>query len=197
MSKGIPNATERAERMLTESFLTLKEAAAVLAPDTAVVARVLTDALKGGSKVLLCGNGGSAADAQHIAAELAGRLRRERPGLPAIALTVNASILTAVSNDYGYDLVFARQVEALGQAGDVLIGISTSASSPNVVRALIAARDNGLTTIGLTGRGGGDMEEHCDHILKAPASDTQRVQEVHMAIGHVICELVESELFGD
>jgi D-sedoheptulose 7-phosphate isomerase len=146
--------------------------------------------------VLLCGNGGSAADAQHIAAELAGRLRRERAGLPAIALTVNPSVLTAVSNDYGYEMVFARQVDALGRKGDVLIGISTSGTSPNVVRALEAARARGMATIGLMGERGGPMEAHCDVAVAAPSSDTQRIQEIHIVVGHAICEIVESELFG-
>ena len=156
---------------------------------------------KGGSLCRRCplkeqpyvgGNGGSAADAQHLAAELAGRLRRERRGLPAVALTVNSSILTAVSNDYGYDMVFARQVEALGRPGDVLVGISTSGSSPNIVRALEHGRAEGLTTVGFMGQRDGDMQKHCDLIVRAPSDDTQRIQEIHIAVGHAVCELVES-----
>jgi D-sedoheptulose 7-phosphate isomerase len=152
--------------------------------------------LRAGNKVLLCGNGGSAADAQHIAAELAGRLRLERGGLPAVALTVNPSVMTALANDYGYDMVFARQVEALAVRGDVLIGISTSATSPNVLRALEAARDRGVVTIGLAGRDPDEMAALCDHIIAVPDGDTQRVQEIHIAAGHAICEIVESTLFG-
>jgi D-sedoheptulose 7-phosphate isomerase len=145
--------------------------------------------------VLLCGNGGSASDAQHIAAELAGRLRMERRGLPAIALTVNPSILTALSNDYGYELVFARQVEALGQEGDVLVGITTSGGSANVIRALEAARKAGLRTVGLAGRNTVSMVGLCDHLISVQSEDTQRIQEIHIATGHAICEIVESELF--
>jgi D-sedoheptulose 7-phosphate isomerase len=184
----------RVAAMMRESADVHARAAETVARATAEAARAISEALDAGGKVLLCGNGGSAADAQHIAAELAGRLRRERRALPAIALTVNASVLTAVSNDYGYERVFARQVEALGRPGDVLVGISTSGGSPNVVRALTAARAAGLVTIGLTGEGGGAMEALCDHVVRAPSSDTQRIQEIHIAVGHAICEIVESGL---
>jgi D-sedoheptulose 7-phosphate isomerase len=187
----------RVESILREASEAHARAAATLGPVVAEAAGLALSALRGGAKVLLCGNGGSAADAQHIAAELAGRLRRERAGLPAVALTVNPSVLTAVSNDYGYEMVFARQVEAIGRQGDVLIGISTSGGSPNIVRALETARSMGLTTIGLMGERRGPMEAHCDVAVAAPSSDTQRIQEIHIAVGHAICEIVESELFGD
>lgn len=183
-------------RLLERSAAAFKEAAELISGDIAEVGDVVAEALAGGSKVMLCGNGGSAADAQHIAAELAGRLKRERRGLPAISLTVNASVLTAVANDYGYDRVFARQVEALGRPGDVLVGISTSGSSPNVVEALKTAKELGLVTVGLMGRTGGDMEPHCDHVIKAPADDTQRIQEIHIAAGHAVCEIAEDALFN-
>ncbi|MFH1865423.1 MAG: D-sedoheptulose 7-phosphate isomerase, partial [Candidatus Eisenbacteria bacterium] len=171
-------------------------AAESLPEAVAEAAVAVTDALRAGHKVLRCGNGGSAADAQHVAAELAGRLRLERGGLPAIALTVNSSVLTALANDYGYDMVFARQVEALGCRGDVLVGISTSGRSRNVVKALEAARAVGVVTVGLTGRDAGPMGELCDHLIAVPTDDTQRVQEIHIAAGHAICEIVESALFG-
>ncbi len=189
-------AAARVAEILRESAETHAKAAETLSEGAALVAAVVHDALEAGGKVLLCGNGGSAADAQHLAAELAGRLRRERRGLSAVALTVNASVLTAVSNDYGYEMVFARQVEALGRPGDVLVGISTSGSSPNVVRALEHGRAAGLVTVGLIGDRGGDMEAHCDHVLRAPSSDTQRIQEIHIAVGHAICELVEARIAG-
>ena len=185
------------QAILRESSEVHARAAATVADSAVAIAAVISDALDRGAKILLCGNGGSAADAQHIAAELAGRLRRERKALPALALTVNASVLTAVANDYGYESVFARQVEALGRPGDVLIGISTSGSSRNVVRALEAGRSAGLITVCLVGEEGGAAEEHCDHALRAPSVDTQRIQEVHIAVGHAICELVELRLVGD
>lgn len=186
----------RVREIFAESAAAHKAAAEALSGDVAEAAAVVTAALKNGRKVLLCGNGGSASDAQHIAAELAGRLRLEREGLPAIALTVNPSVMTALSNDYGYDMVFARQVEALGRKGDILVAISTSGGSPNVVKALEAAGERGLVRVGLMGSGGGAMEPLCEHPIKAPVHDTQRVQEIHIAVGHAICELVESELFG-
>ncbi len=156
---------------------------------------VLVRCLRGDGKILLFGNGGSAADAQHIAAELSGRFQVERAGLPAIALTTDTSALTAIANDYGYDLVFARQVEALGRRGDVAVGISTSGRSRNVLAGLRAARDRGLTTVGLLGRDGGTIREACDHPLVVPGEKTARIQEVHILVGHVLCEIVERALF--
>jgi len=159
---------------------------------------VLTEALTGGHKVLLFGNGGSAADAQHIASELVGRLTRERRPLPAIALTTDTSALTAIANDYGYDQIFARQVRALGAAGDVAIAISTSGNSPNVLRAVEACREMGLHVIGLTGGDGGALARMADASLRVSASTrSMRIQETHILIGHVICEMVDRRLFGD
>jgi len=146
-------------------------------------------------KVLLCGNGGSAADAQHIAAELSGRYNYDRPPLYAEALHVNSSYVTAVANDYSYDDVYSRMIKAAGKKGDVIIGISTSGNSTNVVNALVEARKLGMITIGLTGSSGGKLEETCDICIKVPSKNTARVQEVHILIGHVICEEIENSLF--
>lgn len=156
-------------------------------------AALLAAALKSGHKVLICGNGGSAADAQHIAAELVSRYLKERRALPAIALTTDTSILTAIGNDYSFDRVFARQVEALAEAGDVLVGITTSGSSPDVLAAVEAARRLGVKTLGLTGESGGKLAEAVDLCLRMPSSETPRIQEGHIAVAHVICELVENE----
>lgn len=153
-------------------------------------------ALRAGRKVLLAGNGGSAADAQHIAGEFVSRFAFDRPGLAAIALTTDTSILTAIGNDYGYEKLFSRQVQALGVAGDVFIGISTSGKSPNVMRAFEEARRIGLVTIGLTGNRGGPMTELCDHLLAVPSPDTPRIQEGHIVLAHTLCLLVEREMFA-
>ena len=157
------------------------------------VAAAVKKALAGGNKVLFCGNGGSAADSQHLAAEFVGRFQKERKGLPAVALTVDTSILTAVGNDYGYDKVFARQVEALARPGDVLVGISTSGSSANVVQAVELAKKMGLYTVGMTAAGGGRMLQLCDECLAVPANVTARAQEMHILLGHILCELVDGE----
>jgi D-sedoheptulose 7-phosphate isomerase len=149
-----------------------------------------------GNKVLLCGNGGSAADAQHISAELSGRFQKDRPPLDAEALHVNTSYLTAVANDYSYDEVFARLIEARGKRGDLLIALSTSGNSPNVVRALETARKKELRTIGLTGEGGGRMAPLCDLLIAIPSRETPRIQEAHITIGHILCAWVERKLFG-
>jgi D-sedoheptulose 7-phosphate isomerase len=149
------------------------------------------DALRDGHKILLAGNGGSAADAQHIAAELVGRFAYDRPGMAAIALSTDTSALTAIANDHGFERIFARQVEALGQRGDLLIGISTSGRSPNVIAALQAARAQGLITVGLTGQHPGPMGPLCDHVLAIPSTDTPRIQEAQMLVGHIICGLIE------
>lgn len=151
--------------------------------------------LRAGGKILLAGNGGSAADAQHIAGEFVSRFAFDRPGLPAIALTTDTSILTAIGNDYGYEKLFARQVQAHGQKGDVLIGYSTSGKSPNVLMAFEEARARGMVTIGLTGNRGGPMVELCDHLLEVPSADTPRIQEGHAVLGHILCGLVEVALF--
>ncbi len=165
-------------------------------PVIVAIAGRIVDTFQHGGKVLLCGNGGSAADAQHIAAEFVSRFRRERRGLPAIALTTDTSILTAIGNDYGYERVFARQVEALGQPGDTVIGISTSGASASVLAAMRAARDGGMATIGLTGATGGLLIGHVDLCLCVPSQHTARIQEVHITVAHVICEIVERTLFS-
>ncbi len=160
-------------------------------------ARLIADAYRNGSKLLVMGNGGSAADAQHLAAEMVGRFRLERKGLPAVALTTDSSILTAVGNDYGFDTVFRRQVEALAMPGDVVFGISTSGSSENVAAALGLARELGCVTVGLLGRDGGPIREMVDLDLTVPGMDTPRIQEGHITIIHILCELVEQDLFGE
>jgi Phosphoheptose isomerase len=156
---------------------------------------ICVEALRAGRKILFCGNGGSAADAQHWAGELVSRFYYDRPGLPAIALTTDTSILTAIGNDYGYDYTFARQVEALGQAGDVLVAISTSGRSKNVLRALDVAEQKGIKVIGFTGASGGDMAGRCEVCFKVPSTETPRIQEGHEFIGHLLCALIESEIF--
>jgi len=167
-----------------------------LVPAIAAAGDLLANALAGGKKLLVMGNGGSAADAQHLAAEIVGRFRLERRGLPAIALTTDTSILTAVGNDYGFDMVFHRQVEALAAAGDVVIGISTSGSSANVRAALLLAGEMGCRTIGLLGRDGGNIRDCVEIALTVPSHDTPRIQEGHITIIHIICDLVEKRLFG-
>ena len=157
------------------------------------MAEVWRTALKNGNKILFCGNGGSAADCQHLAAELVGRFVKERRGLPAIALTTDTSILTAVGNDYGYENVFARQVEALGQKGDVLMAITTSGNSANVIKAAEIAKAQGLTVIGFSGGRGGRIAELADLCLNAPSLVTARVQEVHILVGHLLCQLCDAD----
>ena len=153
-------------------------------------------ALRTGNKILFAGNGGSAADAQHLAGELVSRFNFDRPGLAALALTTDSSVLTAIGNDYGYDQVFARQLNAVGVAGDVFFGISTSGRSPNILNALCQARRKGLITVGLTGKDGGDMPPLCDYCLSVPSSETPKIQEGHIMLGHMICGLIEREMFG-
>ena len=169
--------------------------------DEALLARVeaaaeaCIHAMNRGNKVLLAGNGGSAADAQHIAGEFVSRFAFDRPGLPAIALTTDTSILTAIGNDYGYDKLFARQVQAHAHEGDILIAYSTSGKSPNVVAALQEAKNRGVVCIGMTGNRGGPMKELCDHYLEVPSADTPKIQEGHAVLGHILCGLVERALF--
>ena len=169
--------------------------------DDALLARVeaaaeaCITALSNGSKILLAGNGGSAADAQHIAGEFVSRFAFDRPGLPAIALTTDTSILTAIGNDYGYDKLFARQVQAHAQKGDVFIAYSTSGKSPNVIVALQEAKSRGVVCIGMTGNLGGPMKDLCDHYLDVPSVDTPKIQEGHAVLGHILCGLVECALF--
>jgi len=157
------------------------------------IALAMTATLKAGGKIMWCGNGGSAADSQHLAAEIVGRFRRERRGLPSISLTTDTSILTAVANDYGFNHIFSRQVEALGNAGDLLVGISTSGNSPNVVAAIEMARSLGVTTVAFTGPGGGKLAEVADHLLAIAGRDTARVQEAQILAGHMLCDWIELE----
>ena len=167
-----------------------------LAGKIAAVVDLIVDALGNGKKLLVMGNGGSAADAQHFAAEIVGRFKMERRGLPAIALTTDSSILTAIGNDYGFEFIFSRQVEALAVEGDVVVGISTSGTSKNVHAALLLANDAGCRTIALLGKDGGTISGIVDMDLTIPCDDTPRVQEAHITIIHIICDLVEKRLFG-
>lgn len=160
-----------------------------------IVVEIIVSAFRNGNKVLFCGNGGSAADAQHLAAEFSGRFYYDRPPLKSEALHTNASYMTAVANDYSYDVVYSRLVKAIGEKGDVIVGISTSGNSKNIILALEQAKENGMTTISFTGDGGGLMKEKSDYLLAIPSKDTPRIQECHIMIGHIICELVESKLF--
>lgn len=156
---------------------------------------IITQAFKNGNKVLFCGNGGSAADAQHLAAEFSGRFYIDRPALPAEALHCNTSYLTAVANDYSYDLIYARLLQGIGNKGDVLIGLSTSGNSNNIIKAFEVARQKEMITIGFTGATGGGMKNISDYLINVPSSDTPRIQECHMLIGHIICQLVEEKMF--
>ncbi|ENU8484379.1 D-sedoheptulose 7-phosphate isomerase [Campylobacter jejuni] len=153
-------------------------------------------AYRNGNKTLLAGNGGSAADAQHIAGEFVSRFYFDRPGIASIALTTDTSILTAIGNDYGYENLFARQVQAQGVKGDIFIGISTSGNSKNILKALDLCKQKGIISIGLSGASGGDMNELCDYCIKVPSTCTPRIQEAHILIGHIICAITEEELFG-
>ena len=170
--------------------------AALLATARAIAAAVIA-ALRAGNKLLIVGNGGSAADAQHIAAEIVGRYKQDRPAYAAIALTTDTSALTAVANDYGFEQVFARQVEGLGQRGDVLLALSTSGRSPNILAALRSARQRGLVTVGFTGSKGETLRSLCDHLLVAPSDDTPVVQQIHLAVAHGICDEIEQRLIRE
>jgi D-sedoheptulose 7-phosphate isomerase len=158
------------------------------------IAEVIAGALRGGHKLLIVGNGGSAADAQHISAEIVGRYKKDRPAYAAIALTTDTSALTAISNDYGFEQVFSRQVEGLGRRGDVLLALTTSGRSPNILAALKTARSQGLITVGFTGSKGTALAASCDHLLVAPSDDTAVIQQIHMAFAHGICEVIEQTL---
>ena len=195
----ISNFEQRIGKLIEASIATkqsLLERADVLMT-VAKVSEILVSALRQGNKVLLFGNGGSAADAQHIAAELVGRFAFDRPALPALALSVNSSCVTAIGNDYGYDQVFSRQLEALARPGDIAIGISTSGNSCNILRAMAAARKIGLHSVALTGSTGGSLKTTADHCICVPSNETPRIQECHILIGHIISELVEYELFHE
>ena len=181
---------------LNEHLTTLDATMKSIGSSLEVAANICIDSLKQGGKILLFGNGGSAADAQHIAAELVGRYKLERKGLSAIALSTDTSSLTAIANDYGYEHVFDRQIEALANPEDVAIGISTSGNSSNVINALQSAKNIGCKSIGLSGKSGGDMNKLCDVNLVIPAKDTARIQEMHILVGHIICHLIELEFIN-
>jgi D-sedoheptulose 7-phosphate isomerase len=185
------------QKQLAQSIATLQ---AVLADETisdtlVTIAELTAKAMQSGRKLLVAGNGGSAADAQHLVAEFVVRLTHNRPALRAIALTTDSSILTACANDFGYDAVFARQIEALGEPGDLFLGISTSGNSPNILHALEQARKTGVITIGFTGNGGGKMRDLCDHTIVVPSTVTMNIQESHLALEHIFCLLVECFYF--
>jgi len=187
VSRSIQSSITAKQRLLSD---------AGLISTVAKVSAILVDAFQQGNKVILFGNGGSAADSQHIAAEFVGRFAFDRPALPALALSVNTSCVTAIGNDYGFDLVFSRQIEALGRAGDVVIGITTSGSSPNVLQGVTAARKLGMHTVGMTGCTGGTLKGAVDHCICVPSNETPRIQECHILVGHIIAELAEQTIFG-
>lgn len=160
------------------------------------ISDVCIEAIKGGNKIIFAGNGGSAADAQHLAGELVSRFYFDRPALPAISITTDTSILTAIGNDYGFVDIFSRQIKAIGNKGDVFIAISTSGKSDNIIEALKHSKKIGISTVGLTGNTGGDFVEYCDYIIKVPSNSTPRIQEIHIMIGHIICSIIENKIFG-
>lgn len=184
---------------IIQASITVKEQ--LLTNDTvlnniATVVDVITEAFQKGHRVYFCGNGGSAADAQHLAAEFSGRFYVDRKALPAEALHCNTSYLTAVGNDYSYDVIYARLLDGIGQEGDVLVGLSTSGNSTNIIKAFEVAREKGIATVGFTGMTGGQMQSLSDYLLNVPSTDTPRIQESHILIGHIICQLVEEKYFG-
>jgi D-sedoheptulose 7-phosphate isomerase len=194
------NQAENLRKHFEEGIELRRKMAQVMPERIAAAGEALAHALKAGKKVLSCGNGGSAADSQHFAAELVGRFERERPGFPALALTTDTSALTAIANDYGYDIVFSRQVESLGQPGDFLLGISTSGNSKNVIAAIRSAHARGMRVIALTGRDGGEMGRMLrddDFHLNVEHPRTMRVQEIHLLAVHCLCEVVDNVIFGD
>lgn len=188
---------EKIKSIISASILLKQQllADAVMQKTIETVINVIADAFANGNKVLFCGNGGSAADAQHLAAEFSGRFYKNRKALPAEALHCNTSYLTAVANDYSYDVIYSRLVEGIGVSGDVLIGLTTSGNSPNIVNAFETARQKNIVTIGFTGEGGGKLKVLSDYLFNVPSTDTPRIQESHIMIGHIICELVEAKLF--
>jgi len=194
---GDPAALERVRAAIEESAAVKRATFEQCGPAIVRAAQLAADAFRSGGRLLAFGNGGSAADAQHLAAELAGRYLRERPGLPAIALTANTSDLTAIGNDYGFDRVFARLVEAHGREGDVAVAISTSGNSPNVLAGVEEARRRGLSVVGLAGRGGGKLAAAVDVPIVVPSDATPRIQESHIMVVHVLCELVDDALLSE
>jgi len=188
IQKEIQNSISTKERILTDKHLM---------KTIEVVSQKIVQAYKNGNKTLIAGNGGSAGDAQHIAGELVGRFNFDRSALPSIALTTDSTILTAIGNDYGFDKIFSRQIEANGKSGDIFIGISTSGNSKNILEALKVAKNIGIVTISLTGATGGKMKELADYSICIPSEETPRIQESHILIGHIICAVVENEMFGE
>ena len=189
--------TEKIKKIIASSIETKKlilENAELLHTVEKVVDVIVT-AFKNGKRVYFCGNGGSAADAQHLAAEFSGRFYTDRKALPAEALHCNTSYLTAVANDYSFDVIYSRMIDGIGEAGDVLVGLSTSGNSKNILNAFKTARTKKITTIGFTGASGGKMKSLSDHLINVPSSDTPRIQESHIMIGHIICQLVEEKYF--
>ncbi len=190
------------KHIITNSLLKSSDLHRQLLEDTALidtlakVAEKAVDILRNGGKIMLCGNGGSASDAQHIAAELTGRYYKDRPALDAVALNTNTPALTAIANDYGYEYIFARQIEAHGRPGDMVIGLSTSGNSPNILKAIRKSKELGLVTVGMTGIDGGEMKREVTYWLSVPSDDTPRIQEGHILLGHVFCEVIESRFFG-
>jgi len=194
MSRNPGNLQEQIVRSLEESANLKVRVARELTGEIERAALLVVETLQAGGKVLLMGNGGSAADAQHIAAELVGRFERERRGLPALALTTDTSILTAIGNDFHFDQVFSRQIEALARPGDLVIGLSTSGNSPNVLEAVRVAKERGIKTIALAGKDGGNLSRQADIAIVVPSQNTARIQEVHITVGHIICAAVDTFL---
>lgn len=190
-------ATEITRRTLSASIATLELALESARFDVVIhEASVLClESLNSGGKIMLAGNGGSAGDAQHIAGELLCRLNYDRPSLPGLALTTDTSTITAIANDYDFNQVFVRQISALGNAGDIFIGISTSGNSDNILKALEVAHEKSIHTIGLTGKGGGKMASLCDVLIEAPSNDTPLIQQIHITVGHILCEIIETSMF--
>ena len=191
------SAKSLVERSLQEHLAAIQNLLQTRIDEIEQAGEMICTALRNGHKILICGNGGSAADAQHIAAELVGKYERERPGLPAVALTTDTSALTALSNDYGYKEVFARQVQALAKEGDVLVAISTSGASANIIEAAKAASKHGCKTIALIGSSAGPLASECDVVVRVPSDRTSRIQEAHITIGHLWCEMVDAALAGN
>jgi D-sedoheptulose 7-phosphate isomerase len=197
--KQVRDAEQRAVKNIQES-LDVKRALLHDQDFLALVVDVghrMADAVRKGNRIFYFGNGGSAADAQHLGAELTGRYLRDRPGLPGIALTVNTSAITAIANDYSFEMVFARQLEALSKTGDVAVGITTSGNSANVLSAMKVARQRGLLTIGMTGQSGGKLKDAVDFCICIPSDQTPRIQESHILTGHILCEIIEEDLFNE
>ena len=178
---------------ISSNFIEIKK----LTPKISIIIDICTNAIKNGNKIMICGNGGSAADAQHFAAELVGRYKMNRKAIPAIALTTDTSTITAIANDFDYNLIFERQVQAIGKNGDILIGISTSGNSKNVINAFLVAKKMGITTIAISGKDGGKMQKIADFIIDVPSTVTNSIQEMHIAIEHIICEYIEKEVANE